>query len=116
MIEPKIWKQKQTRRILFVFPWWECLDPILTEADVPAEVVEKRAFKIGSIVQIGWLLENRHGVWFGVNFTAQDAFVDISDTKQGKAFRSRRLKQSRSARKKALAKAVKEAKSSSEDT
>jgi hypothetical protein len=108
-LQPLIWKQKQTRRILAVSPWWECLDPIVSDPDMPKELTEGRQFKIGCIVQIGWLLENAGGVWFGVNLTAQEAFTDITATKAGQRVLARRMKRARAAKKRAYAKAVREA-------
>lgn len=65
-------------------PWWECIEPIMSDEDengsisIGTELTEGRKFKIGSLVQVGWLLENEHRVWFGVMIPAQESFRVIS--------------------------------------
>ena len=82
---PRIWEHKQNKKRLRVTPWWECVEPILGSEDdygaaaVGRELMEGRKFKIGALVQVGWLLENEHGVWFGVGPTAEEAFTDVTE-------------------------------------
>jgi hypothetical protein len=75
---PLTWEHKESKKRVRVMPWWECLEPIMTEAEL-AEMGMKpdRNVRIGSLVQIGWLLENEHGVWLGVGPTAADAFTEV---------------------------------------
>jgi hypothetical protein len=74
---PKWWRHKDDKRRepCRVMPWWECLDPVLDDHDVGA--IEGQKFKIGAIVQIGWLLENSNGVWFGLAPGAEQYFEEV---------------------------------------
>lgn len=75
MIEVRIWEHKETKKRVRVLPWWECLDPLADEK--LADLCEGRMFKIGALVQIGWLLENEHGMWLGVGPKAAESFNDL---------------------------------------
>ena len=81
---PKTWQHKTTKKKFKVMPWWECLDPLMADdkatpetIDVGTHLTEGRKFKIGAIVQIGWLLENGHGVWFGMGPKAAESFNEV---------------------------------------
>lgn len=73
---PKLWQHKKTKKRCRASPWWECVDPMLTEKDAPKE---PRKFKIGALVQVGWLLENEHGVWLGVGLKAANHFKEVRE-------------------------------------
>lgn len=77
------WKNKETGKIFNVTPWWTCESELI---DKPAQILKDelddwpdRLFSVGVLAQIGWLIENDNGVWFGVGPTAKDNFEDISD-------------------------------------
>lgn len=72
----QVWQHKKTRKRFRVLPWWECLEPILTDADLPKELADRKV-KIGSLVQIGWLLENEHGICIGTHPKAIEQFKVI---------------------------------------
>lgn len=80
---PKVWEHKINKKRLNVMPWWECVEPMVASdtdygaVDVGKEIADGRKFRIGAIVQIGWLLENEHGVWFGVGPQAEESFIEI---------------------------------------
>ena len=75
------WQHKETKKIYRVTPWWECYGDII---DHPGDILadkddafKDRKYAVGVLAQIGYLLENEHGVWFGVGPTAKDSFDDI---------------------------------------
>lgn len=80
---PKVWEHKKKKTRVRVMPWWECLDPILADDNdfgalaCGVHQTEGRKFRIGSIVQIGWLIESTEGVWFGVAPETQKQFTEI---------------------------------------
>lgn len=78
-IQPRLWEHKNTKKQVRALPWWECLEPLLTEKDAPNLEEARRKFKIGSLVQIGWLIENEHGMWLGVGPKAAKVFKDLGD-------------------------------------
>lgn len=84
MIEPRVWQHKETKKKFKVLPWWECLDPILDDKNAEG-FLGCRKFKIGTIVQIGWMLENEHGIWLGTNMTSSTVFKDLGVWKKPKA-------------------------------
>ena len=73
---PRKWRHKETKKELRVMPWWEIPESILSEKEAP-NVAPDRMYKIGALVQVGWLLENEHGVWLGVGPKAADSFEDM---------------------------------------
>ena len=81
---PKIWVNKRNPTKKFrVMPWWECLDPLMSDDGVNNSIpigvslTKGRKVKVGIIVQVGWLLENEHGVWFGVGPKAEKEFREV---------------------------------------
>lgn len=74
---PKAYRHKKTKKKVRVTPWWECIDPIISDKEAGMEFAEGRKFKIGAIVQVGWLLENEHGVWLGVGPKALEHFQEV---------------------------------------
>lgn len=87
---PRMWQHKENKKKIKVMPWWECVDPILSDEDTGVGVAEGRKFKIGSIVQIGWLLENEHGVWLGVGPETSKYFNDMGEWKTKKKRKSKK--------------------------
>jgi hypothetical protein len=80
---PRVWQNKKDKKKTFrVMPWWECLDPVLSDEEIGVGLTEGRKFKIGAIVQVGWLLENEHGMWFGMGPKASSAFNDLGEWKK----------------------------------
>lgn len=78
---PRLWvHKKDPKRKMRVMPWWETVDD-----GKPAKVDELgqmvtdcmgRPCKFGIIVQVGYLLENEHGVWFGMGPRVAEEFHD----------------------------------------
>lgn len=78
---PRVWVHKDDPKKQFrVMPWWE------TVKDGEVETVDElghmvgasvgRVCKVGVLVQVGYLLENEHGIWFGVGPKAAKSFND----------------------------------------
>lgn len=78
----RLWKNKTTKQIVQATPWWEIVDPILSDKDLLAEnLIEGRKFKIGTLIQIGWLIKNKNDVWFGTGISVAEHFKDIGPWK-----------------------------------
>lgn len=81
------WKHKITGEVVKVAVWWEIPPPneILDSETISKAVRDKkdewkdRQFKIGALVQVGWLIQNKHGVWLGVGPKGKDVFEDLGD-------------------------------------
>lgn len=82
---PRLWKNKTSGAKVRVMPWWETIkDGEVEEVDELGEmlsVVADRPCKFGTLVQIGYLIENQHGVWFGMGPNAIDSFEDLGESK-----------------------------------
>lgn len=76
------WQHKKTKEKVIVLPWWECVDPIFYNKLDGKD--PEPAFKVGALVQIGWLLKNKHGVWLGVSFSVKKHFKDLGEYKKPK--------------------------------
>jgi hypothetical protein len=73
------WKHKKNGKVFKVTEWWETLpDTNITDKDI-GEPVPGVPYKFGMLVQVGWLLENEGGVWFGVGPTAVESFEVVND-------------------------------------
>lgn len=59
-------------------PWWEMVrgEEILNDKDIGIPEMNKE-WRIGCLIQIGYLLENEHGIWFGVGPQAAKGFNDL---------------------------------------
>jgi hypothetical protein len=77
---PRLWENKESKLQLRVMPWWEVVkDGEIEEVDVLGNMVAEiadRPCKFGLLTQIGYLIENDHGIWFGVNLSAAEGFED----------------------------------------
>lgn len=66
-------------------PWWETVkDGEIEEVDELGQLMTEvagRPAKFGTIVQIGYLLENFDGVWIGVGLMAKKQFKDKGEWK-----------------------------------
>jgi hypothetical protein len=73
-IAPAIWEHKVTKKRANVHPWWELL-PNTEIKDKDLEMpIPNQPWKWGMLIQVGWLLENEHGMWMGVGPKAEEAF------------------------------------------
>lgn len=84
-MKPQVWKHKENGKTYNVMPWFEIPDDFVAELKLQDTIKEKsdnwkdRQFKIGALIQVGWLLENEHGVWIGFGPTAKDSFDVVED-------------------------------------
>ena len=94
---PRLWKNKESGKEFRVMPWWEAVkEGDIEETNELGEMVTEvagRPCKFGVITQIGFLLENEHGVWFGVNLSAAEHFEDL-----GEAIKKRRRRKNERSR------------------
>lgn len=77
------WRHKETKDIVKATPWWEIPEPILTDTDLSVYSKDYKV-KIGVLFQVGWLVMNKHGVWFGVGPKAAESFTDEGEWKEKK--------------------------------
>jgi hypothetical protein len=80
---PRIWRNKESGSSVRVMPWWETVkDGEIEEVNELGEMITEvsgRPAKFGVLVQIGYLIENDHGIWLGVNRSAAEAFDDMGE-------------------------------------
>lgn len=79
---PRIWQNKINKKKFRVMPWWERAECDDNELDKAMTTKFKRPCKFGILMQIGYLLENEHGIWFGLNLTAKKQFKDLGEWKK----------------------------------
>jgi hypothetical protein len=78
---PRYWKNKKSGQIMKVMPWLETVaDTVINAKEIPMPKVNT-PWKFGMLVQIGYLIENEHGVWFGVGPKAKVGFKDLGEKK-----------------------------------
>lgn len=91
----RLWQNKISKKKFRVSEWWECppseeiadLDEVtgcMVEVLMSDGKTQKVKTKIGVLYQVGWLLENEHHVWFGLNMSATDQFKDLGPYKPKK--------------------------------
>lgn len=74
---PRVWLNKIKGEFFLVTPWWEVPDPLY--AGKLDDGIRDRQVRVGTLVQVGWLIQNTHGVWFGVNISTQKQFQDLGE-------------------------------------
>lgn len=79
---PQVWANKLSGQLFVVMPWWEIMDED-TMVDGHLEMLtgepDKRRFKFGMLAQVGWLIENGSGVFFGVGTSAADCMEKVGE-------------------------------------
>lgn len=82
-IEAFTWQHKKTKKKFCVIPWYEILkdDTILSEKNLGDMTDDGRKFKIGALVQVGWLIKNEHEVFFGVSLEVEKEFKNLGEWK-----------------------------------
>lgn len=80
-----IWCHKENGDLVLASPRWEPLTIDFDESlfkemapELMAEVGDRRIAR-GVLCQVGWLIENGHGVWFGIDLRANEQFVDLGE-------------------------------------
>ena len=84
---PRLWENKINLAKFKVMPWWEAvkngeIEEVNELGEMISEVAEGRVCKFGVITQIGYLIENDHGIWFGLGLKAHEAFNDLGEWKE----------------------------------
>lgn len=79
---PQVWMSVTNEQVFVVVPWWEIMDgDTLLSGNM--EMLEgeptDRRFKIGALAQVGWLIENRNGVFFGVGPSALEFMEKVGE-------------------------------------
>lgn len=87
-VYPRTWKNKTNGKKVRVMPWWETIkDGEFEKVDELGKMISEqvgRICKFGVIVQVGYLIENEKGVWFGLGPSAIDSFDDLGVCKKRK--------------------------------
>jgi predicted NAD/FAD-binding protein len=77
---PRLWVHKENKKRMRVMPWWETVkEGEVEQVDELGHLIAEvagRTCKFGVLVQVGFLLENEHGVWIGVGPGAVEHFDD----------------------------------------
>jgi hypothetical protein len=70
----QVWQNKKSKQKFRVMPWWEIFKTDEVLSSLSTDIGVKSAWKFGMLTQVGWLLENEHGVWFGLGPSAIESF------------------------------------------
>lgn len=81
---PRLWENKLSGQRVRVMPWWETVtESGIAEVDemgrMISETIGGRPCKFGVITQIGFLIENEHGIWIGLGPKAPEGFIDLGE-------------------------------------
>jgi hypothetical protein len=80
-----VWVNKTNGELALVHPQWEPLNIKFDEKfyhELGPEVkamIGKRKIAHGALVQVGWMVQNRHDVWFGLPLSIEDQFEDLGE-------------------------------------
>ena len=81
---PQIWMNKSSAEVFHVVPWMQVMKgdeivatPIPDVADDGKPQTVRAVF--GALAQIGWMIENGHGVHLGVGLNVESHFEKISE-------------------------------------
>jgi hypothetical protein len=79
------WMNKKTGQVVLATEQWEPLqvehDEKFYESILPEfkDFTGGRKVVRGLLLQVGWLIQNEHGVWFGMPLSITDYFEDLGD-------------------------------------
>ena len=76
-LKPQVWMNKTNGMIFLATPWFSTGDE--ETAQYTLTVTDPLDIYFGTFYRVGWLIQNQHGVWFGVNLDAKDSFEVIGD-------------------------------------
>lgn len=80
---PRKWKNKTNEKEFLVMPWWETIkNGEIEQVDELGQLLTEEAgkpCKLGVITQIGYLLRNEEGVWFGFGPSIEIQFDDLGE-------------------------------------
>lgn len=81
----RVWMNKRTAGLVLATEQWKPLqievDEKFYEEILPEfkQFTQGRKIAKGHILQVGWLIQNRHGVWFGMCMSAQNEFEELGE-------------------------------------
>lgn len=82
----RVWMHRETGGIVLATEQWEPIhikyDESLYNEIWPPDMLEYMKGKKmchGTMLQVGWLIQNAHDVWLGVGLKAQEAFEDLGE-------------------------------------
>jgi hypothetical protein len=80
-----VWLNKQSGQIVLATEQWEPLqvehDEKFYEEILPEfrQFTKGRRVVKGRLIQVGWLIQNQHDVWFGVGMSAKNQFEELGE-------------------------------------
>lgn len=81
----EVWMNKRTANLYLAHPQWE---PVKIDFDekfyndlIPELKLFARGRKCvhGVLIQVGWMLQNGEGVWFGFPFSSKNDFENLGE-------------------------------------
>lgn len=85
---PRKFRNRRSGQVFKAMPWWEAVKEgeieQVNELGLLVTEAAGRLCKFGIITQVGYLLENEHGVWFGLgaNIVNEKEFEDLGEWKE----------------------------------
>lgn len=79
---PQVWVNKISGQLFVVTPWWEIMsEDVMVEGTVGmvTNLPEEQRWKYGMLAQVGWLIQNESGVWFGVGTSVAEQMEKIGE-------------------------------------
>ena len=73
--QKQVWYHKEKDQLFLFSPWWEIPEGI----DLTEVTMNKEKVVWGALVQVGWLIQNLHDIWFGVNFSVEGSFEYVGE-------------------------------------
>lgn len=71
----RVWLNKRNGNLFVAAPWWETVD---SDFQFNGKTKTYNG-KIGVLYQVGWLIQNEHGIWFGANYNITGRGKDFED-------------------------------------
>lgn len=76
---PQIWINKKSGELAWVMPWMEIIKgQEILAVNIPDDKTQVRSV-FGALAQVGWLVENGHGVFFGIGLQAEELFEKVGE-------------------------------------
>lgn len=72
---PQVWVNKISSELFVVTPWFQ----VMSGDELDAGILDKTRYAIGALSQVGWLIENGNGVFFGMGLAAEQNFEPAGD-------------------------------------
>lgn len=76
----RAWMNNNTGQLFVACPWWETVEPEDKNYDISvSSELGLNCIKFGTFYQVGWLVQNEHGIWIGVNYDVTGDSNDFTD-------------------------------------